>query len=49
MDEFSSALDEKNEQNIVDIIKDLNKTIIFVSHKNIKLDGRVIELNEKDS
>lgn len=49
MDEFSSALDEKNEQNIVDIIKDLNKTIIFVSHKNIKLDGRVIELNEKES
>ena len=40
LDEVTSSLDEKNEKNIMSIIKDLSKnsTIIMISHKNTTLD-----------
>ena len=46
MDEFSSALDKKNEEEIVALLENLKKTIIFVSHKNIKINARVCDLEE---
>lgn len=36
LDEFSSALDEENERSIVELLLKLNKTIIFISHRNIE-------------
>ena len=40
LDEVTSSLDEKNEKNIMNIIKDLSKnsTIIMISHKNTTLE-----------
>jgi len=40
LDEVTSSLDEKNEKNIMSIIKDLSKnsTIIMISHKNTTLE-----------
>lgn len=46
MDEFSSALDKKNENEIVKMLKDLNQTIIFVSHRDLDINARVIDLEE---
>lgn len=38
LDEFSSALDSKNEEEIMERLEKLNKTIIFISHRNNKMD-----------
>lgn len=46
MDEFSSALDKKNEEEIVALLEGLKKTIIFVSHKDIKIKARVCNLED---
>jgi hypothetical protein len=47
-DEFTSALDSKTEDEILEIIKSLNKTIILVSHKKsvIKICEQVFEINK---
>lgn len=46
MDEFSSALDKKNEEEIVALLEGLKKTIIFVSHKDIKIKARACNLED---
>ena len=48
LDEFTSALDEENAQKIIQNLKETNKTIIYVSHKNETLiPDLVINLNNK--
>ena len=39
LDEFNSALDYKNEQDIIKILIKLGKTIIFVSHHHLEVEG----------
>lgn len=46
MDEFSSALDRNNEEEIALLLSRLNKTIIFVSHRDINLEAKVIDLED---
>ncbi|MDE6655584.1 MAG: ABC transporter ATP-binding protein/permease, partial [Anaeroplasmataceae bacterium] len=47
LDEFSSALDSKNEEEIMDRLTKLNKTIIFISHRNKEMENqRVIPFIE---
>lgn len=49
LDEFSSALDSINEDLIINNIKKLNKTIIYITHRNKQIDGqRVIKLKEEN-
>jgi len=44
LDEFSSAIDNKNEEIIFNNLKKLNKTIIYISHKNNNLTDKIIEI-----
>ena len=47
LDEFSSALDEANEDSIINNIKNMNKTIIYITHRTKRLENqRVVTLNE---
>lgn len=47
MDEFTSALDSDNENKIVDLITKLNKTIIFVSHRDIQIkNAKILNLGD---
>ena len=47
LDEFSSALDKENEVKIIDSLKALNKTIIYITHKNHHMDNdKVVELKD---
>lgn len=47
LDEFSSALDLENEKKIIDNFKKLNKTIIYITHKQVFMDNdRCILLEE---
>ena len=51
LDEITSSLDEKNEKNIMNIIKNLSKdsTIIMISHKNTTLEycDEIYSLSDK--
>ena len=49
LDEFTSALDEESENEILETIKDINKTCIIVSHKKnmLKFCDKVFELKNK--
>ncbi len=42
LDEFSSQLDSKNEEIIINNIMKLNKTVIFITHKDIKIENAKI-------
>lgn len=47
LDEFSSALDSNNEDIIINNLKNLNKTIIYVTHRNKTIDNkRIVSLEE---
>lgn len=47
LDEFSSALDSKNEELIIDSLSKLHKTIIFISHRKKEMENqRVIPFVE---
>lgn len=47
LDEFSSALDEANEDSIINNLKTLNKTIIYITHRKKEISGqRVLNFNE---
>lgn len=47
LDEFSSALDSTNEQIIIDNLSKLNKTIIYITHKDSNLkNDLVVDLGE---
>ena len=46
MDEFTSALDVHNEEAIASLVCSLNKTLIMVSHRNIKIEGaRILDVS----
>ncbi len=49
LDEFTSALDEKTEDEIINSINKINKTFIIVSHKKntLKYCDKIYELSEK--
>lgn len=48
LDEFTSALDEQNAKEIIKHLRQTNKTIIFVSHKDESMDVNVtIDLSKK--
>ena len=51
LDEATNALDEKTENNILNNIKKLNKTIIMITHSsdNLKLCDHIIEINSNDT
>ncbi|MDE7161864.1 MAG: ABC transporter ATP-binding protein/permease [Anaeroplasmataceae bacterium] len=38
LDEFSSALDQKNEEEIMERLQELDKTIIFISHRSKEME-----------
>ncbi|MGM9969671.1 MAG: ABC transporter ATP-binding protein [Anaeroplasma sp.] len=47
LDEFSSALDSDNEDIIINNLKELNKTIVYITHRNKTIDNKkVITLKE---
>ncbi len=47
LDEFTSALDEKNSRAIIENLKRENKTIIFISHKNEAIEpDKIIDLEK---
>ena len=47
LDEFSSAVDSTNEQIIIDNLSKLNKTIIYITHKDSNLkNDLVVDLGE---
>ncbi|MGN1295222.1 MAG: ABC transporter ATP-binding protein [Bacilli bacterium] len=46
MDEFTSALDLHNEEVIASLVCSLSKTLIMVSHRNIKIEGaRILDVS----
>ena len=46
MDEFTSALDVHNEEAIASLVCSLNKTLIMVTHRNIKIEGaRILDVS----
>ena len=49
LDEFTSSLDEKLENEILDTIKKIDKTFIIVSHKKntLKFCDKIFELSNK--
>ncbi len=48
LDEFSSALDEENEKIIMERLSNLNKTIVFISHRSRNMKNqRIISLEEE--
>ena len=50
MDEFTSALDVHNEEAIASLVCSLNKTLIMVSHRNIKIEGaRILDVSSLSS
>jgi ABC-type bacteriocin/lantibiotic exporter with double-glycine peptidase domain len=38
LDEFSSSLDKENENKILDNLLALNKTIIYITHRNSQIE-----------
>lgn len=47
LDEFSSALDQKNEEEIIERLQELDKTIIFISHRSKEMERqRIIPFKE---
>ena len=50
MDEFTSALDVHNEEAIASLVCSLNKTLIMVTHRNIKIEGaRILDVSSLSS
>lgn len=47
LDEFSSALDSNNEDIIIENLKKLNKTIIYVTHRSKTIDDKIVVLEER--
>lgn len=43
LDEFSSALDRTNEKEIITNLSTLNKTIIYITHRDMNLDDCIIQ------
>ena len=48
LDEFSSSLDKENEKIIIDNLLSLNKTIIYITHRNSNIDNeKKIKINNQ--
>ena len=44
LDEFSSSLDKDNEKIIIDNLLSLNKTIIYITHRNSIIDNKLLKI-----
>lgn len=46
LDEFSSSLDKDNEKIIIDNLLSLNKTIIYITHRNNDINNKILKIEK---